>query len=351
MSAESLTFIRPDDWHLHLRDGAELSSIVGHTAARFGRAVVMPNLSPPVTTTQRAREYLARINAALPAGSDFEPLMTLYLTDNTSPEEIARAVECKMVVGVKLYPAGATTNSDAGVTDLALCAPALAAMSELGLPLLVHGEVVDVAVDIFDRENVFVKTVLAPLLGLYPDLRVVLEHITTQQAVDFVRNAGDNVAATITPQHLLCNRNALLAGGLRPHNYCLPVLKAEQHRQAVLEAATDDHPRFFLGTDSAPHAKSAKENACGCAGIFSAFAGIELYAEAFEAAGKLARLESFASFRGADFYGLERNTKTITLVKEEWTVPDQYPFGSEQLVPFRAGETLKWRLVSEDARA
>ncbi|MGW8370271.1 MAG: dihydroorotase [Gammaproteobacteria bacterium] len=350
MSAESLTLIRPDDWHIHLRDGPELSSVVGHTAARFGRAIVMPNLRPPVTTTQQALEYLTRIHGALPADSDFEPLMTLYLTDNTSPEEIARAVESGKVVGVKLYPAGATTNSDAGVTDLALCAPALAAMSELGLPLLVHGEVVDADVDIFDREHVFVKTVLAPLLAQYPDLRVVLEHITTQQAVDFVRNAGDNVAATITPQHLLCNRNALLAGGLRPHNYCLPVLKAERHRQAVLEAATDDHPRFFLGTDSAPHAKSAKENACGCAGIFSAHAGIELYAEAFEAAGQLSRLESFASFRGAEFYGLARNTKTITLVKEEWTVPDQYPFGAEHLVPFRAGETLKWRLVSEDAR-
>ncbi len=344
-----LTMVRPDDWHLHLRDGPQLASVVGFTAQRFARAIVMPNLRPPVTTTAQALEYKARILAALSADTAFEPLMTLYLTDNTTPEIIADAVASEAVRGVKLYPAGATTNSDSGVTDLALCAPALETMAELGLPLLVHGEVVDDAIDIFDREQVFVETVLDPLLRRYPDLRVVLEHITTRQAVGFVRAAGDNVAATITPQHLLCNRNALLAGGLRPHNYCLPVLKAEHHRQAVLEAASDDHPRFFLGTDSAPHALAAKESACGCAGIFSAHAGIELYAEAFAAVGQLSRLEAFASLRGADFYGLARNTDEITLERKDWTIPDTLSFGGETLVPFKAGETLHWRLRRETA--
>jgi dihydroorotase len=349
MSAAMLTMVRPDDWHLHLRDGPQLASVVGYTAQRFARAIVMPNLRPPVTTTAQALAYKARILAALSADTAFEPLMTLYLTDNTTPEIIADAVASEAVRGVKLYPAGATTNSDSGVTDLALCAPALETMAELGLPLLVHGEVVDDAIDIFDREQVFVETVLDPLLRRYPDLRVVLEHITTRQAVEFVRAAGDNVAATITPQHLLCNRNALLAGGLRPHNYCLPVLKAEHHRQAVLEAATDDYPRFFLGTDSAPHALAAKESACGCAGIFSAHAGIELYAEAFAAVGQLSRLEAFASLRGADFYGLARNTDEITLERKDWTVPDTLSFGGETLVPFKAGETLRWRLRQETA--
>ncbi len=349
MSATTLKMVRPDDWHLHLRDGPQLASVVEFTAQRFARAIVMPNLQPPVTTTDQALAYKARILAALPADTAFEPLMTLYLTDNTTPEIIADAVASDSVQGVKLYPAGATTNSDSGVTDLALCAPALETMAELGLPLLVHGEVVDDAIDIFDRERVFVETVLDPLLRRYPDLRVVLEHITTRRAVDFVRSAGDHVAATITPQHLLCNRNALLAGGLRPHNYCLPVLKAERHRQAVLEAATDDHPRFFLGTDSAPHARDAKENACGCAGIFSAHAGIELYAEAFAAAGQLARLEAFASLRGADFYGLARNSDEITLQRKDWTVPDTLSFGAEVLVPFRAGETVQWQLQQETA--
>lgn len=347
MSTTELTIVRPDDWHLHLRDGPQLASVVGFTAQRFGRAIIMPNLNPPITTTPQALAYKARILGALPAATAFEPLMTLYLTDNTTPEIIADAVASEAVYGVKLYPAGATTNSDSGVTDLALCAPALETMAELGLPLLVHGEVVDDAVDIFDREQVFVETMLAPLLQRYPDLRVVLEHITTRQAVEFVRAAGDNVAATITPQHLMFNRNALLAGGLRPHNYCLPVLKAERHRQAVVEAATDDHPRFFLGTDSAPHAVSAKENACGCAGIFSAHAGIELYAEAFAAVGRLSQLEAFASLRGADFYKLARNTETITLEREDWRVPDALDFGTELLVPFRAGETMHWRLRRE----
>ena len=347
MTADSITITRPDDWHLHLRDGAALASVVGYSAARFARAIVMPNLRPPITTTAAAIAYRERILAALPANTDFEPLMTLYLTDNTTPEEVVTAVENSHVFGVKLYPAGATTNSDSGVTDLALCAPALETMAELGLPLLVHGEVVDDSVDIFSRERVLVEKTLGPLLDRYPDLRVVLEHITTRHAVEFVRAAGDNVAATVTPQHILYNRNALLAGGLRPHNYCLPILKAEAHRHAVLEAATDDHPRFFLGTDSAPHARSAKENACGCAGIFSAHAGIELYAEAFEQAARLDRLESFASFRGADFYGLPRNTSKIVLDRAAWTVPSQLPLGEEQLVPFRAGDSLRWRLRPE----
>ena len=349
MTTTSITITRPDDWHLHLRDGAALASVVGYSATRFARAIVMPNLRPPVTTTAAAIDYRKRIFAALPANAEFEPLMTLYLTDNTAPEEIGTAVESPYVFGVKLYPAGATTNSDSGVTDLALCAPALETMAELGLPLLVHGEVVDDSVDIFSRERVFVEKILAPLPDRSPDLRVVREHITTRHAVEFVRTAGDNVAATVTPQHLLYNRNALLAGGLRPHNYCLPILKAEAHRQAVLEAATDDHPRFFLGTDSAPHARSAKENACGCAGIFSAHAGIELYAEVFEDAAQLDRLEAFASIRGADFYGLPHNPGRITLEREAWTVPAELPLGDEQIVPFRAGESLRWRLRPETA--
>lgn len=341
---QSLTITRPDDWHLHLRDGAAMQSVVGHTAERFSRAIVMPNLRPPVTTTEQAIAYRQRILQALPAGSRFNPLMTLYLTDNTSPEEIVRAKDSGVVYAVKLYPAGATTNSDSGVTDTANCYAALKAMAELGLPLLVHGEVTAEEVDVFDREQVFIDRVLAPLLEQIPELKVVFEHITTRDAAAFVSTAGPRVAATITPQHLLYNRNAILVGGIHPHFYCLPVLKRESHREALVHAATSGNPKFFLGTDSAPHAKHAKETGCGCAGMYSAHAAIELYAEAFEQVGALKRLEGFASHFGADFYGLPRNTDTITLVKEPWSVPDSYPFGDETIVPMRAGETLSWRL-------
>lgn len=339
-----LTLRRPDDWHLHLRDGAALAAVLGHTAARFGRAIVMPNLKPPVTTTALAAAYRERILAALPPGSRFEPLMTLYLTDNTSPAEIARAKASGFVHGVKYYPAGATTNSDSGVTAIERVQPALAALEEHDLPLLVHGEVTDAAVDVFDREATFVERVLAGVLRRHPRLRVVLEHVTTLEGVQFVRAAGPRVAATITPQHLLLSRNALFEGGLRPHHYCLPVLKRERHREALVEAATSGSAQFFLGTDSAPHARSAKETACGCAGVYSAHAGIELYAEVFEQAGRLDRLEGFASLHGPDFYRLPRHAETITLRREPWPVPPSYPFGAETLVPFRAGERVAWRL-------
>ena len=341
----SLTLRRPDDWHLHLRDGALLAAVLPHTARRFARAVVMPNLSPPVTTTAAALAYRERILAALPAGSRFEPLMTLYLTDNTPAEEIHRARECGHVVGVKLYPAGATTNSDSGVTDLSRCASALAAMEEAGLVLQVHGEVTSPAVDVFARERVFIERVLAPVVDRFPQLKVVLEHVTTADGVDFVRGARDGVAATVTPQHMLLNRNALFAGGLRPHNYCLPVLKAERHREAVLAAATSGSERFFLGTDSAPHTRGSKESACGCAGIFSAPVGIEIYAEAFEQAGALEQLEGFASEHGARFYGLPLNEDRIVLQRREWRPPAEYQVGAESLVPFRAGEPVSWTLV------
>ncbi len=341
---EKLTLIRPDDWHLHLRDGDFLRAVLPDTARRFGRAIVMPNLRPPVTTAALAAAYRERILAALPAGSRFEPLMALYLTDNTAPDEIVRAKASGLVHGVKLYPAGATTNSDSGVTDLAKCAPALAEMEKQGLPLLVHGEVTDPEVDVFDREKIFIERVLAPLVQRFPGLRVVLEHATTRDGVDFVGAASSNVAATLTAHHLLMNRNALFAGGIRPHHYCLPVLKREEHRQALLVAATGGSPKFFLGTDSAPHAKNAKETACGCAGMYTAHAGIELYAEAFEQAGALDKLEGFASFHGADFYRLPRNADTITLVKESWEVPGSLPYGGETLVPMRAGEKVGWRL-------
>lgn len=341
-----LTLLRPDDWHLHLRDGDALNAVIGHSAERFARAIVMPNLKPPVTTTEQAVAYRDRILAALPSGSDFTPLMTLYLTDNTSPEEIARAKESGVIHAVKLYPAGATTNSDSGVTHIYKPEAALRAMAELGIPLLVHGEVTEPEVDIFDREAEFLDTVLKPLLDHIPDLKVVAEHITTREMAEFVLHAGDRVAATITPQHLLLNRNAMLVGGIRPHHYCLPVLKRESHREVLLEVATSGNPKFFLGTDSAPHAKGAKENACGCAGMYSAHAAIELYAEAFDRAGALDRLEGFASCHGPDFYGLTRNTDTITLRRESWDVPATYAFGEEQLVPFRAGEQLSWRFVS-----
>ena len=344
---DELTLIRPDDWHLHLRDGPAMASVVGHTARQFARAIVMPNQRPPVVTTAQALAYRDRIRAALPAGSPFEPLMTLYLTNNTGPEEMAVARASGAVAACKLYPAGATTNSESGVTDLERIYPVLAAMAEQGLPLLVHGEVTDAAVDIFDREARFIDERLGPIVAAFPRLRVVFEHVTTQEAVAFVRQGPDNLGATITPHHLLYNRNALLAGGIRPHYYCLPVLKRERHRLALVEAATSGHPRFFLGTDSAPHPQREKESACGCAGAYSAHAALELYAEIFEEAGALGRLEGFASHHGADFYGLPRNTGTLTLRREPWRVPDDYPLGEERVVPLRAGESLAWRLVGD----
>jgi dihydroorotase len=343
---EKLTLIRPDDWHLHLRDGEHMRAVLPDTARRFGRAIIMPNLRPPTTTTELALAYRGRILAALPQNARFEPLMTLYLTDNTAPAEIALAKASGLVHGVKLYPAGATTNSDSGVTDLlGKCSAALAEMEKQDLPLLVHGEVTDPEVDVFDREKVFIDRVLAPLVQRFPGLRVVLEHVTTRDGVEFVKAASRRVAATLTAHHLLMNRNAMFAGGIRPHHYCLPVLKREEHRRALVAAATSGDPKFFLGTDSAPHAKSAKEAACGCAGMYTAHAGIELYAEVFEQAGALDRLEAFASFYGADFYGLPRNTDSVTLVKESWDVPAEIKFGGDVLVPLRAGERMAWRLV------
>jgi dihydroorotase len=341
----ALVIRRPDDWHLHLRDGAALAAVLPFTAARFARAIVMPNLNPPVTTTAAALAYRARILAALPAGVPFEPLMTLYLTDHTPVEEISRAKAAGHVLGGKLYPAGATTHSAAGVTDVRRLDAVFERMAEVGLVLQVHGEVTDPAVDVFERELRFIDTVLAPLAVRHPRLRIVFEHITTRAAVEFVLNAREGVAATVTPQHLLMNRNALFAGGLRPHHYCLPVLKPESDRRALLDAVVRGSPRLFLGTDSAPHARAAREAASGCAGIFSAHAGIELYTEVFAGAGALAKLEAFASENGADFYGLPRNPGTITLVPEPWEVPASYPFGTEELVPLRAGERIAWRLA------
>jgi len=341
-----LSLRRPDDWHLHLRDGAHMAAVLPFTAARFARALVMPNLKPPMTTTAALGEYRARILAALPEGAEFAPWMTLYLTDSTPPAEIRRASESGFVLGAKLYPAGATTHSDAGVTSIENTWPALEAMAEHGLVLQVHGEVTQPDVDVFDREIAFIDRVLTRILERVPGLKVVFEHITTAAAAEFVRGARGGVAATITPQHLLLNRNAIFEGGLRPHHYCLPLLKRERDREALLAAATGSDPRFFLGTDSAPHARHTKEAPCGCAGIFSAHAAIELYAEAFEQAGRLDRLEAFASERGADFYGLPRNEQRISLVREPWTVPDHYPFGDDELVPLRGGTSLAWRLVS-----
>lgn len=343
----SITFTRPDDWHLHLRDGEQLRAVLPHTAKQFARAIVMPNLRPPVVTVEMALAYRARILAALPAAlqSGFEPLMTLYLTDNTVPAEIVRAKESGVIHGVKLYPAGATTNSDAGVTDIAKCYATLAAMEQNDLPLLVHGEVTDADVDVFDREKVFIDRILAPLTHRFPGLRIVFEHVTTRDAVQFVTAASRHIAATITAHHLLLNRNAIFQGGIRPHHYCLPVLKREIHRQALLEAATSGNPKFFLGTDSAPHSQMNKENACGCAGIFTAHAAIELYAAAFDQTGALNKLEAFASFHGADFYQLPRNTSLITLKKESWVVPEQFDFVGEQLIPLYAGNPLNWKLV------
>lgn len=340
----SLTLTRPDDWHLHLRDGAALASVVPHTAAQFARAIVMPNLKPPVTTTAQALAYRERILAALPQGSAFEPLMTLYLTDNTRPEEIRAARATGQVHAVKYYPAGATTNSDAGVTAMEKTYATLEAMAEIGLPLLVHGEVTNPDVDVFDREAAFIERHLVPLLARIPDLKLVLEHITTAEGIDFVRSMPANVAGTLTVHHLLMNRNAMFQGGIRPHHYCLPVLKRERHRQALVAAAVSGDPKFFLGTDSAPHARGAKESACGCAGMYTAHAALELYAQAFEDAGALDRLEGFASFFGADFYGLPRNADKVTLVREEWEVPASYALGDAEVVPLFANERLHWKL-------
>jgi dihydroorotase len=340
----SITLRRPDDLHLHLRDGESLRSVLPFTAARFARALIMPNLRPPVTTAQQALAYRQRILDALPAGMTFEPLMTLYLTDRTDPAEVGRAKASGRIVGFKLYPAGATTHSDAGVTDIRKLDAVLSRMEEQDLILQVHGEVTDPEVDVFDREARFIDEVLAPLAARQPRLRIVFEHITTRAAAQFVLGCRPGIAATLTPQHLLMNRNAIFAGGVRPHHYCLPVLKREADREALLAVATSGNPRFFLGTDSAPHARGAKEAACGCAGIFSAHGAIELYAEAFEAAGALQRLEAFASEHGADFYRLPRNEGRLTLVKAPWEVPRSYPFGAEELVPLRAGEHIGWRL-------
>jgi dihydroorotase len=340
----TLTLTRPDDWHLHVRDGAALATVVPHSAARFGRAIIMPNLRPPVTTTAQALAYKARIQAAVPAGLAFEPLMTLYLTDKLPPDEIARA-RAAGVVAVKLYPAGATTNSDAGVTGLRKTYATLEAMQRAGMPLLVHGEVTAPEIDLFDREAVFIDTQLIPLRRDFPELKIVFEHITTREAAQYVAGADRFTAATLTAHHLLYNRNALFTGGIRPHYYCLPVLKRESHRQALLSAVGSGSPKFFLGTDSAPHAVHLKEHASGCAGCYTAFTAMELYAQAFDAIGALGQLEAFASFNGADFYGLPRNTGTLTLKRETWTVPERFAFGEAELKPLGAGESLAWRVV------
>lgn len=342
---QSLTITTPDDWHLHVRDEAMMASVIGHTAQRFGRAIIMPNLKPPVTTVAMAEAYRQRILAALPADTPFNPLMTLYLTDNTPAGEIARVAASAHVHAVKLYPAGATTNSDSGLTAIDNAYGVLEAMQEHGVPLLVHGEATSPEVDVFDREKAFIDNTLQHVLQRYPGLRLVFEHITTIDAVDFVRSAGDNVAATITAHHLLMNRNAMFSGGIRPHHYCLPVLKRERHRLALIAAATSGEAKFFLGTDSAPHSRHAKESACGCAGMYTAHAAIELYTEVFDAAGALDRLQGFASEHGPDFYRLPRNPGTLTLRREAWQVADEYTFGSESVVPLRAGQTIRWKLA------
>ncbi|MEY3976085.1 MAG: hypothetical protein RLZZ33_1140 [Pseudomonadota bacterium] len=343
--SDTLTLRRPDDWHVHLRDGAALAAVLPHTARQFARAIVMPNLKPPVTTTALALAYRDRIRAARPEGSDFEPLMTLYLTDNTAATELEIASRTESIVGCKLYPSGATTNSDSGVTDVRRLDEALAAMAQFGLVLQVHGEVTADSVDVFERERRFIDEILAPLVERYPTLKVVFEHITTAAAVDFVSRARAGVGATITPQHLLYNRNEMFRGGIRPHFYCLPILKTESDREALIAAATGDNPRFFLGTDSAPHARHTKENACGCAGMYSAHAALELYAEIFDSRGALSRFEAFASERGPDFYGLPRNETRIEMRRVEWQVPAEYNFGSDVVVPMRAGEKLRWIMV------
>ena len=342
---DRLTLKRPDDWHLHLRDGAAMASVLADSARRFARAIVMPNLRPPVRTTEQALAYRERILAALAPGMSFEPLMTLYLTDDTPPEEIARARLSGRVHAVKLYPAGATTHSDAGVTRLSRCFHTLEKMEEIGMPLLVHGESTDPAIDVFDREKAFIEEVLGPTVERFPGLKIVLEHITTRDAVQYVEVTGPNLAATITAHHLLMNRNALFMGGIRPHHYCLPVLKREEHREALVQAAASGNPKFFLGTDSAPHPRGDKEAACGCAGIYTAHAALELYAVAFEEAGALDKLEGFASEFGPAFYGLPVNETTVTLLREEWTVPPRLPFGDDELLPLRAGEAIPWKLA------
>lgn len=342
-----LTLRRPDDWHLHLRDGAAMHAVVGHTAAQFGRAIIMPNLRPPVTTTEAALAYRQRILKALPADTNFDPLMTLYLTDNTPAAEIHKAKASGLVHAVKFYPVGATTNADSGVSAIDKTYAALEALQDTGMPLLVHGEVTDPDVDVFDREAIFIDRLLEPLTQRMPDLKIVLEHITTQQGIEFVTQAPGRIAGTLTAHHLLLNRNALFAGGLRPHHYCLPVLKRERHRQALLTAATSGNPKFFLGTDSAPHPRGVKESACGCAGLYTAHAAIELYAEAFEAAGALDKLEGFASLYGPDFYELPLNQDTIVLEKAPWDVPASYPLGTECVIPMRAAETIHWKRVDQ----
>lgn len=344
---QSITLTRPDDWHIHLRSGAALQHTVKDVAKQFARAIVMPNLVPPVTTVQMASDYRQCILRNKADSMDFEPLMTLYLTDNTRVEDIEEAVNSGIVKACKLYPAGATTNSDSGLTNIENAYPVFEKMAELGLPLLVHGEVTDSHIDIFDREKIFIEQKLAPLIKSYPHLRVVLEHITTKDAVEFVDSQGDNIAATITAHHLLLNRNHMLVGGIRPHLYCLPILKRQEHQEALIRAATSGSKKYFLGTDSAPHAKDNKESACGCAGTYTAYAAIELYAEAFELANALDKLELFASFNGPDFYGLPRNQTTITLVKEAWRMPKKLCLGNDTLVPFRAGEIINWTLKAE----
>lgn len=345
MTLSRLEITRPDDWHLHLRDGDALASVIGHTAQRFARAIVMPNLKPPVTTVAQAEAYRQRILSSLPAQAKFQPLMTLYLTESTAVEEIARAKASEHVHAVKYYPAGATTNSQSGVRDLSRVYPVLEAMEREGLPLLLHGEVTDAPIDIFDRERVFIERHLLPLRERFPALRMVLEHITTRDAAEFVGSAPANLAATITAHHLLLNRNALFEGGIRPHNYCAPILKREVHREALLQAATSGSPKFFLGTDSAPHPREAKETDCGCAGLYTAHAALELYAEAFDRVGKLDKLEAFASFHGADFYGLPRNTDRIVLERKPWTVPNEYPLAASTCKPMRAGESIAWSIA------
>jgi dihydroorotase len=340
-----ITLIRPDDWHLHLRDGEALQAVLADSARRFARAVVMPNLTPPVTTVAAARAYRERIVSALAPGCDFEPLMTLYLTDNTRPDEIRKAGVNGIVRAVKYYPAGATTNSDSGVSDIRNCVDALAVMERNGLPLLIHGEVTDPAIDVFDREAVFIERILIPLVRQFPGLRIVLEHITTSNAVDFVLSAPDNVAATITAHHLLMSRNDIFKGGIRPPLYCLPILKRERHRLSLVKAATSGNPKFFLGTDSAPHARNSKESGCGCAGIYTAHAGIELYAEAFDSAGCLDKLEGFASVYGANFYGVPLNRGKITLARQAWSVTEEIPYGAQTLVPLRGGATVAWSIA------
>lgn len=341
---QTLTLTQPDDWHLHVRDGEAMASVIGHTSRQFGRAIIMPNLTSPITTVEMALAYREQILAALPADTRFTPLMTLYLTDNTAEDEIHKAAACEHIYAIKLYPSGVTTNADSGVTDIRKPKAAIQAMQETALPLLIHGEVINPDIDVFDREKFFIHDQLMPLLGQFPKLKVVLEHITTRDAVDFILNTNANVAATITAHHLLMNRNAMFKGGMRPHHYCLPILKRETHREALLFAATSGNPKFFLGTDSAPHPQGAKESACGCAGMYTAHAAIELYAEAFAKVNALDKLEAFASFHGADFYGLPRNTTTITLQQQDWTVPNDYPLGEQKLIPLRAGENISWLL-------